>query len=29
MATVNIMYPSGHNFDMEYYLSKHFAIVEK
>ncbi|KAJ3497749.1 hypothetical protein NLG97_g1671 [Lecanicillium saksenae] len=29
MATVNIIYPSGHNFDMDYYLKEHMPIVEK
>ncbi|KAJ6779289.1 hypothetical protein PWT90_07904 [Aphanocladium album] len=28
MATVNIIYPSGHDFDMDYYLKEHMPIVE-
>lgn len=26
-ALVNILYPSGPSFDMEYYLDKHMSIV--
>ncbi|KAJ4148602.1 hypothetical protein LMH87_003065 [Akanthomyces muscarius] len=29
MATVNILYPSGHSFDLDYYLNKHMPIVQK
>ncbi|KAM3507845.1 hypothetical protein MY11210_006982 [Beauveria gryllotalpidicola] len=29
MATVNILYPSGPAFDLDYYLNKHFKIVEE
>ena len=29
MATVAVVYPSGHNFDLDYYLSKHMPLVSK
>ncbi|KAM3554307.1 hypothetical protein ARSEF4850_006514 [Beauveria asiatica] len=29
MATVNILYPSGPAFDLDYFLNKHFEIVEE
>lgn len=29
MATVNILYPSGHSFDLDYYLNKHMPIVQE
>ncbi|ATY62598.1 Ethyl tert-butyl ether degradation EthD [Cordyceps militaris CM01] len=29
MATVNILYPSGPAFDLDYFLNKHFKIVEE
>lgn len=29
MATVTILYPSGPDFDLEYYLDKHMAIVSE
>lgn len=27
MATVNILYPSGPSFDLDYYLDKHMSIA--
>ncbi|PQK14550.1 hypothetical protein BB8028_0005g00810 [Beauveria bassiana] len=29
MATANVLYPSGPAFDLDYFLNKHFEIVEK
>ncbi|CEJ81750.1 hypothetical protein VHEMI01863 [[Torrubiella] hemipterigena] len=29
MTTVTLLYPSGHKFDMDYYLSKHMKIVQE
>ena len=29
MATVIIQYPSGHDFDVDYYLKTHMPLAEK
>ncbi|OAA55202.1 Ethyl tert-butyl ether degradation EthD [Cordyceps fumosorosea ARSEF 2679] len=29
MATFNVLYPSGPDFDLDYYLNHHFTIVEE
>ncbi|KAK2608506.1 hypothetical protein QQS21_002968 [Conoideocrella luteorostrata] len=28
MASITLLYPSGHDFDLKYYLSTHMPIVE-
>ncbi|KAG6005549.1 hypothetical protein E4U21_007875 [Claviceps maximensis] len=29
MATITIFYPSGHDFDLKYYLQTHMRVVER
>lgn len=29
MATVNILYPSGPSFDLDYYLTTHMPLVQE
>ncbi|KAG5930536.1 hypothetical protein E4U42_007193 [Claviceps africana] len=29
MASITILYPSGHDFDLEYYIEMHMALAER
>lgn len=29
MVNIVLLYPSGHSFDMDYYLSKHMKLIDE